>query len=347
MAESTGTARNIVLDGGETLRPLFPLLPTRFLGTHREKKIPDNSSSRIDNPTPSAPYRGPTAPATCLAFSPPSASVSPSSSPGILFAGSWDKRIYSWNARTRAPQRTYANGHTDFVKALVTTALPPPASSSSPSGPTPIAVLISGGADARIVIWNMTTGEKLHVLKSRESSIGGGVLALAILPRFAPSSPPPLREGQKKKEEEEEEPITLFAATSLPPIRRYTLDTTGSANPEQHPRLTELAPETPISVHETSVYDLHFDGEGDLWTASADGDITCLACEKGWRVELRIRSGGWLRGVAVGGDGGWVVGVGRDEEVRVWEQAVSFCLFFFLAFAFWLYFAFPRREGGD
>lgn len=112
--------------------------------------------------------------------------------------------------------------------------------------------------------------------------------------------------------------VTLFTAHTLPLILRFSL----ALDPVVS--LVEIAPDKPITVHETSVYELHFDGDGDLWTASADGDVTCLAREKNWQVEMRIKTdGGWVRGVAVDDEGGWVVSVGRDEEVRVWERGVG------------------------
>ncbi|MCJ1462344.1 hypothetical protein MMC07_000944 [Pseudocyphellaria aurata] len=268
VAESTGTARRIVLDNDEN----------------------------------SPPYRGPTAPATCLAISPLNSSASSSL---VLFAGSWDKTIYSWHARTRAPHRIYSNGHTDFVKALVTACLPSSGSAS------PTAVLVSGGADARIIIWAIATGEKLHVLRPHANP-GGAVLGFAL-------SRPAISDGAddslKDKDHKNAESVTLFTAHTLPSILRFSLALDPVAS------LAQIAPDKPIMVHETSVYGLHFDTDGDLWTASADGDVTCLAREKDWQVEMRIQTnGGWVRGVAVDEEGGWVVSVGRDEEVRVWER---------------------------
>lgn len=256
----------------------------------------------MQNDEVSPPYRGPTAPATCLALSPPS-----STGPLILFAGSWDKSIHSWHAHTRAPHRIYNNGHTDFVKALVTARLPSSSTSQT-------SVLVSSGADARIIIWGIATGEKLHVLRPNANP-GGAVLGLAIPP---PNIVPWTDESQK--DHNDAAPITLFTIHTLPSIRRFSLTLHPTAS------LVEIAPDKPIMVHETSVYGIHFDGDGDLWTASADGDVTCLAREKDWQVvEMRIKvGGGWVRGVAVDHEGGWVISVGRDEEVRVWDRGVSF-----------------------
>lgn len=156
---------------------------------------------------------------------------------------------------------------------------------------------------------------------------GGGVLELAI-PR--PIADPWTTGGadDSHRDANDMTPVTLFTAHTLPSIRRFSLTLDPATS------LVEIAPDKPITVHETSVYGLHFDGDGDLWTASADGDVTCLAREKDWQVvEMRINTGGgWVRGVAVDDEGGWVISVGRDEEVRVWDREVGFSLstFYFL-----------------
>lgn len=176
-------------------------------------------------------------------------------------------------------------------------------------------MLVSSGADARIIIWAIATGEKLHVLRPNANP-GGAVLGLAISPpTIVPRTSGDADDSQK--EHIDAVPITLFTAHTLPSILRFSLTLDPAAS------LAEIAPNKPITVHETSVYGLHFDDDGDLWTASADGDVACLAREKDWQVEMRIKvGGGWVRGVTVDDKGGWVISVGRDEEVRVWDRGV-------------------------
>lgn len=268
IAESTGTARRIVLEVGEKrlIGQLFTSSRNTSLTTFKTNEI-------------SPPYTGATAPLTSLALSP--------SNPKILFAGSWSRLIHSWSASTRRPLQIYA-GHSDFVKALTTTRIPG----------TSNEVLISGGADARIIVWDIATGSKLHVLKPHAR----GLLDLGILP-FSPSQQQP------------DEPLTLLSAGSVGEIRRFALSQSA---------LTELDPSNPITVHRTSVYQLRIDEDGDLWTASADGDVVCLSPEKGWAEEMRITTGSWARAVAVEEQSGWIITAGRDEEVRVWNKGVSF-----------------------
>ncbi|KLU80919.1 WD repeat-containing protein [Magnaporthiopsis poae ATCC 64411] len=91
-----------------------------------------------DEPDTKTVYRGPSAPVTCVAVG--------GAGGGTLFAGSWDKSIWSWDLATGQQGRKYT-GHTDFVKTVVCARL----SSSSSSSRE---VLISGGADKRIIVWD-------------------------------------------------------------------------------------------------------------------------------------------------------------------------------------------------
>lgn len=196
-------------------------------------------------------------------------------------------------------------------------------------------MLVSSGADARIVVWAVKTGSQLHSVRP---GAGGAVLALAMAPD-----------------------MTLFAAHARGEIRRF--EVTADAG-EEEGRVGVVEVGEPVRVHETGVFGLCFDAEGDLWTASADGDVVCLGRETGWRgVERRIRAGGgvagggggwagaggdmagaggdravggsgsvggvgavssWVRSVAIDDENDWIVSVGRDEEVRVWDRAVCF-----------------------
>lgn len=221
-------------------------------------------------------FTGPPAPLTSLALSPDGKT---------LFAGCWDKRIWSWAVSTRAKGKRYVGGHTDFVKCVLCVRI---------AGKD---VLISGGADAALVVWDVETGNRLHTLRSHIR----GIQDLALDPlTYDPST----------------EQVTIFSAGSVGEIRRWDISITHA---------TEIEKEKPIMVHETSVYKLLFDGDGDLWSASADGSVNCLGRErgKGWEVEMSVEVGGWVRGVGVEDVGGWVVAGGRDERVGVWSIGVS------------------------
>ncbi|KAL9614401.1 MAG: hypothetical protein Q9167_001131 [Letrouitia subvulpina] len=231
----------------------------------------------VDTGEKSAIYRGPTAPLTSLALSPNGAT---------LFAGCWDKSIWSWDTRTRSPQRRY-QGHTDFVKAVLTLRL-----SSSPKTD----ILISGSSDATIIIWSIDSGKKLHTLQSHLR----GVLDLAIDPLTY--NPLDTDSGE----------VVFFSADSYRKIRRWKI--TSGAHVE------EIDSQNPIVAHETSVYALRFDSDGDLWTASADGTAKCLSREHGWKTDTELAHGDYVRSVAVGEEEGVVVTAGRDEDLKVWER---------------------------
>ncbi|KAL9103653.1 MAG: hypothetical protein Q9163_001312 [Psora crenata] len=252
IAESAGTARRVVLETGE--------------------------SSHV--------YRGPAAPLTSLVL-PRTGSIN--TAPQTLYAGSWDKTIWSWCVSTCTPGRRF-HGHTDFVKSLLSLCIDKNTT-----------FLISGGSDACIIIWNVETGSKLFTLQGHAR----GILDLAIDPASYP-------------QESSDVPITVFSASSSPEIRRWSIASDLSAAAEIHP-------DKPILQHNTSINALYFDTDLDLWTASMDGTAKCLSRQRGWEADTILAHGevNYVRDVLVDEFGGWVVTVGRDEEVRVWEKATG------------------------
>jgi WD40 repeat protein len=212
-------------------------------------------------------YRGPTAPVTSVAFSPDGKRV---------IAGCWDKTIWSWDVQSRQPQRRY-EGHSDFVKTVTCARI------GSHD------VLISGGADSKIIVFDIVSGEKLQVLKDHLR----GVQDLRCDPITS-----------------NHETIRLMSAGSEREIREYTIGVATAAVGD------------PILVHETSVYKLYFDEDGDLWTASADKTAKCLTREGGWKPNMTLEHPDFVRDVVVFEQGGWVITACRDEEIRVWNKAV-------------------------
>ena len=217
-------------------------------------------------------YRGPAAPVTCLALCPDTSTV---------FAGCWDKNIWSWDTNTRAHRRKYT-GHTDFVKTVLCFHI----------GTEDL--LVSGGADACIIVWNTTTGVKLHTLKGHTRGIQGLVIDPVTYTSDAST-------------------VTIFSAGSDREIRRWQIGSDSA---------TEIHGTAPIIEHETSVYRLLFDADDDLWTASADGTVKCLARDRGWKTDTILTHPDFVRDVVVDERDGWIVTVCRDEEVRVWNRAV-------------------------
>ena len=263
-AEAAGSVRRVVLDVGES-----PQIDTcqrgqlTFPQTDEVQKV----------------YTQGTAPLTCLAVC---------SKTSTLFAGSWDKNIHATKLGSNEPAKLLS-GHTDFVKCLLATSL-----NRKP-------ILISGGADALIIVWDVETGKQVHKLKSPSKSIQD----LAIDPESLP-------EGSS----EPGESLTLFVASNGREIRKYhiSLDTAHEL-PE--------SVEHPILAHETSIYKLCFDSEGDLWTASADKTAKHLVRSRGWEADTTLQHPDFVRDVVVAEEHGVVVTACRDEEVRVLDLASS------------------------
>ncbi|KAI4635699.1 uncharacterized protein J4E87_000654 [Alternaria ethzedia] len=217
-----------------------------------------------------ATFTGPVAPLT---------SVAVSSKSDTLFAGCWDKSIWSWTLSTRKPAKRF-QGHSDFVKAVIAFTL---------HGKE---VMVSASQDASIIVWDVATSSKLHTLKGHTR----GILALALDPAdYEPSK----------------DTATVFSAGSDREIRRWTIGLTSAS---------EVEP-SPIIAHETSIDALHFDSDGDLWTASADKTAKCLSRGREWAEDSTFEHPDFVRDVAIDEDGGWLVTVCRDEEVRVWDKS--------------------------
>jgi len=197
----------------------------------------------------------------------------------MVFAGCWDKSVWSWNASTRQPVTRYI-GHGDFVKAVL------------PISIQGTELLVSASADAGIIVWDVATGKKVHTLKGHTR----GVLALALDPEESNPS---------------KDTVTIFSAGSDRELRRWSISID---------RATEMLP-SPIIVHETSIDAIHFDTDGDLWSASADKTAKCLVRGRDWEEDSRFEHPDFVRDVAIDEEGGWVLTACRDEDVRVWDKS--------------------------
>ncbi|KAF9732203.1 hypothetical protein PMIN02_009580 [Paraphaeosphaeria minitans] len=218
-----------------------------------------------------ATYTGPEAPLTSLAISHKS---------GKLFAGCWDKTIWSWDVKSRRPGQRF-RGHVDFVKTVLVFTL---------QGKE---LLLSGSQDATIIVWDAATGQRLYTMKGHTR----GILALALDPLdYEPSN----------------EEAIVFSAGSDREIRRWRVGTSAGKEIKEEP--------CPILAHETSVDLIHFDSDGDLWTASADKTAKCLSRARNWKEDSSFEHPDYTRDVVVDEEGGWVVTACRDENVRVLEK---------------------------
>ncbi|KAL4934648.1 WD40 repeat domain-containing protein [Aspergillus undulatus] len=217
-------------------------------------------------------FKGPTAPVTSICFSP---------NGQLLFAGCWDKSVWSWDAKTTQRKLKY-EGHTDFVRSVATTRF---------KGQD---LLVSGGADAQILIFDIASGQRLHVLKGHTK----GIQDLSI---------DPVNQDPESSEQ------TIFSAGSDREIRQFDISK-GSQ---------DLTGAEALLAHDTNIYKLYFDNDGDLWTASADKTSKCLVRDDGWKSNLTLSHPDYVRDVVVDERGGWAITACRDEEVRVWNRSTG------------------------
>lgn len=178
-------------------------------------------------------------------------------------------------------------GHSDFIKTLLAASL-----AGKP-------ILISGSADANIIVWDPATGKQLHKLKGHSKALQH----LTIDP-----------------ESLQADSFTLFSASSDREIRRWHISL------ESAHELSESLSD-PIRPHETSIYALHWDSDGSgLWTASADFTAKYLVRDRNWEADAVLQHPDFVRDVLPFEDLGLVVTACRDEEVRVWEIASGKCV---------------------
>lgn len=159
-------------------------------------------------------------------------------------------------------------------------------------------VIVSGGADASIIVWDLETGKRIHVLKGHTR----GVFDLAIDPLTYCLDDTFRGVGKE---------VTIFSAGSDREIRRWRISLEMAE---------QLDAEQPILVHETSVYALRFDADGDLWTASADGTTKCLSRSHDFQPDATIKHGDYVRAVAIDETGGHIITAGRSEDIKVWDR---------------------------
>lgn len=181
---------------------------------------------------------------------------------------------------------TRLSGHTDFVKCLVATTI------------NKTAVLISGGADAAIIVWDVKTGQQRYKLKGHTKA----VQCLAI---------DPLSHTETGVDH-----IELFSSSSDRELRRWRI-----ALDKGH-ELDESV-SSPILAHETGIWQIRFDSNADLWTASADNTAKHLDRERNWQADTSLLHPDFVKDIVVDEQLGLVITACRDEEVRVWDIASS------------------------
>ena len=167
-------------------------------------------------------------------------------------------------------------------------------------------ILISGGADKKILIWDIETGRRLHTLQDSFATMLA-VQHLAI---------DPINSNANE--------IYLASASSDPNIRRWKV-TLGATEQLQESFLDRPdAERLTIAEHQTSVYKLLYEDhieDGDdcnLWTASADGTARCLERSRNWVTADSFDHGDYVRAVQVTDQ--WAITAGRNEDVKFWNR---------------------------
>ncbi|KIW92775.1 uncharacterized protein Z519_06624 [Cladophialophora bantiana CBS 173.52] len=241
------------------------------------------TSLRLSTNEISSTPRGPQAPLTSLAFH---AAQVPTGPPTVsqVFSGCWDKSI--WKYSFQGPtviDQSSFPAHQDFVKCLLVARTPDKQD-----------ILISGGADGDVRFWALD-GQPLGSIKPQARGI-----ECLVLDPLSPLDSPMVMLSTSKQE------IFSFFVPAVSNITTHQL---------------QLSP--PIMAHATSVYKLHFDEDGDLWTASADKTARRLLRDEGWKVDTTLTHPDFVRDVVTHDKYGWVVTACRDENVRVWNKATG------------------------
>lgn len=169
-------------------------------------------------------------------------------------------------------------------------------------------LLLSGSADATIIVWDVESGERLHTLKGHARAVH----ALAV-------DPESLHSVGENGEGAARDEVVVFSAGSDRTIRRWKISLHHAS---ELPESSTTGP-SPIIAHETSIDSLFFDADADLWTASADKSSRCLSRSQNWTVDTTLEHPDFVRDVVVDEIGGWVVTACRDEEVRVWDRSTG------------------------
>jgi WD40 repeat protein len=164
-------------------------------------------------------------------------------------------------------------------------------------------LLISGGADKKIMVWDIATGARLHTLQDKVVNM---MSIQDLVVDHAASAP---------------DEVSLISASSDPHIRRWKIRLDGWE------QVDETSPDAPgtdrrtILEHETTVYKLVLDHDGDgvdLLTSSGDGTVKCLSRLRDFACEDTFHHGDHVRAVAVTEQ--WVITAGRDEDIKFWDR---------------------------
>lgn len=211
-----------------------------------------------------------------------------------VFAGGWDKTITRFDLSQREESAAHKATQNSFKAHMdfVKCLL-------IARTPDKQLILLSGGADGDVNIWTFE-GRRLACLGPQSR----GVECLVLDPLSTPEEP------------------RVFFATSQREIYSFVLPPLADIN-------ASLQISAPIIQHETSVYKIEFDDDGDMWTASADKTAKRLVRENDFVADTVLAHPDFVRDIVVYGQAGLAITACRDEEVRVWNTGTNQLLHIF------------------
>ena len=233
-------------------------------------------------------YKGPRAPLPCLCLSLDACTV---------YAGCWDKLIWSWEVSTGTRGKTF-RGHTDFVKAVLYFQDPWNKQDR----------LVSGGAEGDILVWDVTNGQRLAAVK-------GGSRAIQCLAQD------PLSNSSR-----------IFVSFSNPEIKYLDLENLAVSPPilahatSVHKLLFDADGDLwTASADQTAKHLVRNDKDkADRDDQDNNSDNIIDNDHKDWETEdAPLHHPDFVRDLALHEPHGWLITACRDENIRVWDIATG------------------------
>ena len=180
---------------------------------------------------------------------------------------------------------------------------------------------MSGGADAKIIFWNATTGEKLKEISTHTSSIQAMAVGCA---RDVFETASEDENSGKQTDELPERSLALFSVATTISVHLLTLSPSSPSSLE----ISAFSIPATLNTHATTISAVLLTSHA-LYTCSLDH--TCSYIELPLRLlpDLKVDTlheppttldhSDYVRAVATSLDGRYVFTGGRDEDIHVWN----------------------------